>query len=179
MTNKPHSAGQKAGVAAGALLTSGRVRLFVAAVLFIGWLSYLGYAALTKNRGPVISRAQAAAATHAVVAEVEAGPDGKPRPQVTVVESFGGNSPGRDAKLFVANLADVQGFDGPGQYLLLLAADPRLQGVKLNPDDLPPFAVVGQQRSPGNDLVGVGRPLVYHWTDDLRKQFEKLPKRTE
>ena len=48
---------------------SRRLRLIVAATLFVGWLAYLGYAALTKNHGPVISRAQAAACKYAVVAD--------------------------------------------------------------------------------------------------------------
>jgi hypothetical protein len=39
---------------------------------------------------------------------------------------------------------------------------------------MPACAVVGQQRSPGNDLAGVGKPLIYPWNDDVRKQAEKL-----
>jgi hypothetical protein len=177
MTDKPRSPGEKAGLVTGAALTSGRVRLFVIAVVFIGWLSYLGYAALVKNRGPVISRAQAAAATHKIVADVKPGPDGKPQHRVTVVKVLDGDGVTPNTDLFISNLANVQGFDGSGHYLLLLVADPRAQDHKLNTDQLPAFAVMGQQRSPGNDLAGVGPPLVYRWTDEVRKQFEKMPKK--
>jgi hypothetical protein len=172
----------KAGVSFGRFLwrnlvagiKSKRVRLIVAATLFIGWLGYLGYAALTKNRGPVISHAQAAVATHPVVAEVEAGPDGAPSGKARVVEALGDKGPSAETEIFVTNLPAAQGFDGPGDYLLLLVPDTR---GRFGRDDGPPaFAVVGQQRSPGNDLYGVGKPLVYRWTDGVRKQFEKLPK---
>jgi hypothetical protein len=155
---------------------SRRWALILAAVLFIGWLSYLGYAALVKNRGPVISRAQAAAATHAIVAEVKPGPDGKPQHRVTVSEVLRGDGVNPSRDLFISNLANVQGFDGPGEYLLLLVADPRAQDHKLNADQLLTFAVMGQQRSPGHDIAGVGPPLVYRATDDVRNQFAKMPK---
>jgi len=154
---------------------SKRWRLILAAAAFIGWLSYLGYAALTKDRGPVISRAQAGAATHPVVAEVEAGPDGVPTGKAKVVESLSGDSPAAGTAIFVANLPTAHGFTGSGQYLLLLV--PNLNPRAIRPEEpLPPFTIVGQQRSPGNDLTGVGPPLIYRWTDSLRKQYESLPK---
>src|SRR6478752_2150519 len=115
---------------------SGRWRLVLTAILFIGWLSYLGYAALTKNRGPVVSHIQVAAAKHAIVAEVSAGPDGKPDQHVTVVEALSKGGPAKGSKIELDNLPRASGFIGPGQYLLLLTD--------------PPFLVVGQQRSPGN-----------------------------
>jgi len=156
---------------------SRRWRLILAAAAFVGWLGYLGYAALTKDRGPVISRAQAAAATHPVVAEVEAGPDGAPTGKATVVEALSGNSPAKGTALFVTNLPAAQGFDGPGEYLLLLVPDTRPHFARPEGPIGAPFAIVGQLRSPGNDLSGVGRPFVYRWTDSVRRQYEKLPKR--
>jgi len=137
---------------------SRRWLLILASIAFVGWLSYLAYAAMTKNRGPVISRAQAAAATAAVVAELSE--PGKP---ARVLERLRGDAP-EAGDIEVANLARTKGFDSPGHYLLLLT---REHGV---------WFVVGQQRSPGNDLAGVGPPLIYPWTDRLRKQFEELPK---
>src|SRR5262245_60973394 len=146
---------------------SRRLRLVVAATLFVGWLSYLGYAALTKNRGPVISRAQAAAARYAVVAEIEER-DGKPGKKVKVREVLSANGPAANTEIEVENLpsaTDKSGFTGAGKYLLLITE--------------PPYYVVGQQPSPGNDVSGVAPPLVYRWSDSVRKQFEKLPKPSE
>ncbi len=153
-----------------------RWRVILASVAFLGWLSYLGYAALTKNRGPVISRAQDAAARYAVVAEIKAGPDGKALSRVKVVEVLRAKDLAAGAEIVVTNMKDATSFAGEGQYLLLLNPEPPWRG---NPDEGPPrptYTVVGQQRSPGNDLSGVGPPLIYSWTDDVRKQFEKLPR---
>jgi len=142
-----------------------RWRLVLAAAAFIAWLTYLGYAALTKNRGPVISRAQIAAARFDVVAEVKGGADGKPDKQVRVIETLSKDGPAKDSTIDVENLPRASGYTGPGQYLLLLTESP--------------FTVVGQQRSPGNDLSGVGPPLIYQWSDDVRKQYEAMPKPPE
>jgi len=141
-----------------------RWRLVLAAAAFIGWLSYLGYAALRKSREPAISRAQAAAAKFALVAELKDGTDQKPDMHVVVKETLTpGNGPAADAEIDVENLPGAAGYSGAGRYLLFLTA--------------PPYTLVGQQRSPGNDLTGVGPPLIYRWSEDMRKQFELLPKK--
>ena len=72
-----------------------RARLGVAAVLFAGWLAYLGYAAATKSRGPVVSRAQLAVASAAVVASVDATADGKRT--AVVVEPLTAGAPAADS----------------------------------------------------------------------------------
>jgi hypothetical protein len=160
-----------------ARLNSGRLRLLLAAFVFIGWLGYLSYAALTKNRDPIISRVQAAVAKVAIVGEVTAGPDGKPAPEVLVVEALAGGDTEPGSKVTVVNLPDAQGFTGAGRYLLLMTAiPPGLVPQHENPDTNRKFSLVGQQRSPGHDLAGVGKPLIYTWTDGMRMQFEKMPK---
>jgi len=88
-----------------------------------------------------------------------------PEKQVTVIETFSKDGPAKGPKIDVENLPRASGFTGPGQYLLLLTD--------------PPFTIVGQQRSPGNDLSGVGPPLIYRWSDDVRKQYEIMPKPPE
>lgn len=155
---------------------SHRWRLILAAVLFIGWLSYLGYTALTKNRSPVISRIQAAAAKYAVVAEVSVTAQGKPDPKIKVDESLGPAQLPAGSNQFVTNIADASGFEGPGQYLLFLTEDPSHDRIETDGAKTRPLTIVGQQRSPGNDLTGVGPPKVYRWTDGVRRQFESMPK---
>ncbi|MBA4189957.1 MAG: hypothetical protein C0467_18385 [Planctomycetaceae bacterium] len=136
---------------------SPRWRLILAAFAFLSWIVYLGYAAAMKSRDPIVSHIQAAAAPTAVVAEVTA-LDAK----VTVSEKLSKDGP--EGVVEVLNLAETRGFANAGKYLLYL--EPR-HGAWL---------IVGQQRSPGNDISGVGKPLIYPWTDDVRKQAEKLRK---
>lgn len=135
---------------------SPRWRLILAAAAFLGWMSYLGYAALTKSRAPVISRAQAAAATAAVVANLDA-----LGPNASVTRKLWGDAPDEGSVEF-QNLSQARGFTGPGEYLIFLVPN---RGA---------WEVVGQQRSPGADIAGLGPPLIYRWSDDVRKQEEKL-----
>lgn len=135
---------------------SPRLRLTLAAVAFVGWIAYLGYAVAMKSRAPVVSHAQAAAATTAVVAEL-----GGTAEPVAVVEKLWGEGPAA-GPIEVLNLADSRGFTTQGKYLLYLV--PRHGG----------WLVVGQQRSPGSDLSGVTPVLIYPWGEDVRKQAEKL-----
>lgn len=136
--------------------TAGRARLFVAVALFVGWLAWLGYAAVRKSHDPIVSHVQAAVATAVVVAQIDG-----PGTNATVAEKLWGDAP--DGAITVVNLPDAQGLGEPGKYLLYLI--PYGDGA---------WRVVGQQRSPGNDQTGLGKPLVYAWTDDVRKQAEKL-----
>jgi hypothetical protein len=155
------------------IVLSKRLRLLIAVVLFVGWMSYLGYAALTKSRSPIVSRAQAAAAKFGVVAEVECAPDGKPLVRTKVVESLTEGGPKPGTELLVPNLYDVRGFEGPGPYLLLLKPEPFAANPG-NPPDGNVYDLVGQLRSPGNDLTGIGKPAIYRWNDDVRMQYDRL-----
>jgi hypothetical protein len=140
-------------------ILSNRVRLLVASVLFIAWMAYLGYAALTKSHSPIVSHIQVAAAPLAVVADVGTNAEGAPSPEAKVVESLTPGGPPPGTVLRIPNLPAARGFVGTGQYLLLLDSQ---------------FYIVGQLRSPGNDVAGYGIPDIYRWSDDVRKQYEKL-----
>ncbi|MDB5308017.1 MAG: hypothetical protein JWO38_2219, partial [Gemmataceae bacterium] len=120
-----------------------------------------------KSHAPVVSKAQVAGVVAeqgpAVVAVVSVGPDGKPMPTAVVVKTLtAGTAVGPGVE--VVNLPEAIGFDGPGEYLLLLAP---LRGSDK-------FIVVGPQPSPGYDLAAAGRPTIYRWSDAVRAQAEKL-----
>lgn len=136
-----------------------KLRLIAAAVLFFGWLGWLGYAALSKSRAPAVSRAQAAAAQVAVVAALSG--EGAPK-TATVTEPLSAGAPGVGTALEVVNLDNLAGWAGQGEYLLLLER----QGEK--------YRVVGQQRSPGYDIGGTGKAHVYRWSEDVKAQAKKL-----
>lgn len=147
------------------------LRLVLAVALFTGWMGYLGYLALNRYHGPIVSHIQAAAAQVAVVAEVGATTDGKPDRTATINEVLTAPAAGLEQgrKLFIANLEVARGFEGPGQYLLLLEGG-----------DVRPFALV-QPHTAGtsyrwNDGVDrpVPQPVIYRWSNEIRKQFEAL-----
>jgi hypothetical protein len=163
MTDRPQD--PRGVLILGALTTSRRVRLFLAAALFLGWLGWLGYAAAVKSRAPVVSRAQAAVTTYAVVADLRAGAGGVPTAKAVVTEVLAGSGPPAGTTIDVENLSEAHGFDGDGDYLLLLRQDPAAGG----------YAVVGQQRSPGYDPTFISsKPLIYRWSDDVRAQGKRL-----
>ena len=94
---------------------------------------------------------------------------GKPAFIVTVTESLLPNGPAKGTTIGVWNLPICAGYSEPGEYLLLLNKD---EGATL--DGKPAYALVGQQRSPGENLEGVGAPMIYRWGPDVRAQIEKL-----
>lgn len=145
-----------------------RLRLIVAAALFVGWLGWLGVTALTKTRAPAVSHAQAAGADAAVVVRLEAGEGDAPTTAATVEEPLTASAP--TGTIIVTNLPKASGYTGPGKYLLLLS--------KESPDGPPLYRITGQQRSPGADIADVGPPRIYPWTDataaDIRKQVKAL-----
>lgn len=179
--------------------SAGKLLLYVTGGLFIAWMAWLSYTALTKTRDPIVSRAQAAAATVPVVAEITtADADrqlvverpggiqgkltaplkeqvGKPAVIVKVVELIQpNNGPPVGSEIAVSNLPTATGFTGPGQYLLLLNRDGE---ATVNAQGSPPrdaYLLAGQQRSPGADLGGVGSPMIYRWGPDVRAQTQRL-----
>jgi hypothetical protein len=151
---------------------AGRLLLIVSGALLVGWLSWLGYTALTKSRTPIVSRAQAAVATVPVRAKLTTGnKDDKPSSIATVVEPLTPNGPAEGSQIIVRNLPECVGYTGEGEYLLLLVRD-----GDATIDGHPAYILVWQQRSPGSDLVGPA--MVYPWTDktgaDLRQQVKHL-----
>jgi hypothetical protein len=142
-------------------MTGAKARLLAAALLFVGWLAYLGYAAVSKSRGPVVSRAQAAAAAVVVFAAIKG--DNAPAGTAAVTANLK-DGPAVGTELDVVNLADASGWAGAGEYLLLL--ERTAAGDK--------FRVVGQQRSPGYELGGVGKPTIYRRSADVEAQAAKL-----
>jgi hypothetical protein len=179
------------GFAPGAI--SRRVWLFIAATLLIGWFSWLGYTALTKSREPIVSHAQAAAATAPVVATLTAGEEGKemrlirpgeiqghstavlreqpdkPAFLVTVKEPLTKNGPPAGTVIGVSNLTGCSGYSGPGDYLLLLAPQ-----TGANLENHPAYVVAGPQSSPGAPLEGTGPPAIYKWGKGVEAQAKSL-----
>ena len=133
----------------------------------LGWLGWLAYAVSQKGTVQIVSRAQLTAATHWVIAEVAVGPDGVPKPKVA-----GEGSPEGEpisGEIEVRNLPSAA-------TPLPVAGESRTPpaGVYL----LPLVKVVdGLTRSPGCRVAGLRaanaeRPVIYPWTEDVKKQIE-------
>lgn len=144
-----------------------RIRLGVAFALFGAWVGWLGYQALTRGRFPVVSRAQLLVSTLDAIASVHDSA-GKPDPVVTIEEVHW--PPERAAlkgtQLTVRNMADANGYIGPGQYILPLV---RIEGDT--------WAIAGLPTSPGFDPGEHSPHFIYPLTPLTRQQLAAITKR--
>jgi hypothetical protein len=163
-------------------MTVARVRLLIAAILFFGWLCWLGYLAFTQTNPVVLSRSQAMAADRFVVGEVTTDPaTGSWSRTVTVVQDLRPVGAPLSGTIEVRNLeqADVTGgenrFRNKGHYLLMLTPIPGA-GEKTFDLTRPPGRVYHPD---GSKRIEPGRPWAYKWDNpDVQRQFEELvPKR--
>lgn len=144
--------------------------LVVAALLFAGWMAWLGYLALTTTRPEVLSRPQFLASEVDVIAEVT-GDTEAANATVTVKEVLWHagdvkNPPALEAPLVIVNLPRVvpaDGWTGPGLYLLPLSRDMVGNG----------FRVAPVLHSPGL-ARSHDRPRIYHWTNPAREQYRQI-----
>ena len=149
-----------------------RIRLFVTAALFVGWLGWLGYLAANKTNPAIVSRSQVMAATHFVVARVAFDPEtGVPSKDVTVVEDLRPVGKPLFNSLRVTNLNDAQiagghRYEDRGEYLLLLERDPLGDGE---------WKLVVPPERRGRTDKAPARPWAYRWDDpELKRQFNAL-----
>jgi hypothetical protein len=146
------------------------VALGVAATAFLGWITWLAYAAWTKERGPILSRSLLAVATHAVVADVPADETSPAQPssRVQVRQLLTDHGPSPGSMIDVVNLPRARGWQGSGEYLLLLIpTDPMTKATST-----PRYLLVTLPRSPGYDPAD-SLPQIYPWTTSIRRQWEQ------
>ena len=147
-----------------------RIRLFIAAMLFFGWLAWLGVAVSQKGTVQIISSAQLTAATHVVVGTVTLDASGRADPKVQIREVL--RSLDADKIQGVITIERVDKCVTPlpvngsrdlaaGDYLFLLIKDGST------------FRVAGLPRSPGVEASMPERPIAYPWTDDVKAQLRK------
>jgi hypothetical protein len=154
-------------------MTSARVRLIVAAGLFLAWIGWLAYLAATVTRPIVLSRPQFLAANLDVIADLSEADDG-PSPKIKVVEVLWPKGLKGKVKetITVANLAEVsreQGWQGPGRYLLPLKRTTDAGKVEYQVPAIP--------HSPGYPPAKVGPDgavRIYLDTPETRSQEERI-----
>jgi len=150
-------------------MTGARIRLVLAALAFVGWLSWLAVAVAQKDNLERVSRAQLTEAKLLVVAEVRTGPDGLPLNKVRIVQSLHPNGPIAGTEIEIANLPAAalpsKPFPGAGTYLLPLV--PEELGSR--------FRIAGLPRSPGYERqANPERPNIYPWSADVKTQLKTL-----
>src|SRR5437868_6409368 len=110
------------------MMTAGRLRLGVAVLIFLSWISWLGYLALPSvTPRVVLSRAQFLISQLDVIARIDADADGKPVSPVHVEEVHWPPAK-NDLAGKPLNVTDIDkmkghGFTGPGLYILPLIHD--------------------------------------------------------
>ena len=154
-------------------MTFARLRLVVMAVLFVGWLTWLGYAVARKGTVQPVSRAQLAAATYLVVADVRTGADGQPEPKAAVrqvLEAPAGAAPADEieverlpAAVTPLPVAGESRTPPAGEYLLPLVKTER--GT---------YRIAGLPASPGYPASTPDRPRIYPWTAGVQTQLRTI-----
>lgn len=148
-------------------MKSAAVRLVLAAVLFFGWIGVLVYLAATESQPVVLSRPQLLVSSLDVIAQID-----DPKTGTAVIRQVhwpqDENAPKRIAqKLAVANLADCEGWQGPGEYILPLV--PEGDGYRVAPLPRSP----GFEPDPHSDA---GRPRIYRATRQTLRQLGEVQK---
>jgi hypothetical protein len=169
--------------------------LVVAAVAFVGWIAYLGYAVAVHRLNPpdIVSRSQLVEAEYVVVVEVTV-TDGKPNPTAEVVHRLAGDGPEPKADtkpvITVTNLPEATTPTNaplaPGRYMLSLTT-----GGRADPAT-GPYKIAGWPRGlgevttqPGVEILDaegksfkppkfVRPPVAYPWSESVRKQMTAL-----
>jgi hypothetical protein len=146
-------------------MTFPKARVVVSGLLFVAWLSYLGYLVAVTRDTIVLSRPQIIVSNLCVLAKLEER-NGRPAPEAQVTRVLWSAD---DAKalqgqtLTVADLAKVDkdsGWSGPGEYLLPLTKETSYEVTPL------PRAPEFPARQ--HDI------RIYRATDDVLRQFHEL-----
>jgi hypothetical protein len=144
-------------------------RLVLFAGLFVVWIGWLAYLAITATRPIVLSRPQFLVSKLDVIAEVHAN-NGKPAPEVEVREVHWPEKGMNDLvgkRIKVVNLSGCEGFTGPGLYILPL--------VKDKGDE---YKVAGIPLSPGFNPLS-SKPRIYPKSPETLRELNSIHKGSE
>jgi hypothetical protein len=134
------------------------------ALLFAGWMVYLGTQALRKANPIVISRAQLAVSRYEVEVDLQEIPRNKEQVKLTVRNVlYAAENPKPGTQIVVTNLDQTQGFAGSGAYLLPLVKE----GDQ--------YQVAGYPLDPGFPAFQpLPKPRIYPFTADVKHQHEQI-----
>ena len=152
-------------------MTFARIRLLVAALAFVGWLSYLAVAVWNKGTVQIVSTAQLTDASHVVVATVTADDAGNALPKVTILKVI--CAPANDP---IAGEIEVERLDKAVTPLPVNGSRRISAGEYVIPLVKTPFGfrIAGLPRSPGFEGAILDQPIVYPWAEDVKIQLRKV-----
>ncbi|MCE9532161.1 MAG: hypothetical protein K8T89_13730 [Planctomycetes bacterium] len=146
-------------------MKAARLRLIVAATLFVGWLFYLGYLALGHGKAVVVSRSQLLQTVSAVKAEVTLNSAGKPNSRVEIRETIAG-SPLDAGEIEIENMGEAKLPGGKplqvGGTFVLLLENSRVGKFRIAAPS------TGQGPDSSSKLF-----LVYPWSQEVDGQVRK------
>ncbi len=153
-------------------MKAARIRLVIVTILFLGWVSWLGYLALPSvTPREILSRSQFLVSQLDVIAQIDADADGRPVSPLRVEEVHWPESARElvGKSLAVTNLKEMKdhGFIGPGLYIVPLIRDGDA------------YRVAPAPRTPGYDGGSHRFPRIYPATEQNRRQLAAIPKPTE
>jgi len=151
-------------------MTFPKARVVVSGLLFVAWLSYLGYLVAVTRDTIVLSRPQIIVSDLCVLAKLEER-DGRPAPEAQVTRVLSGPDDAKAlqgkmltiAEKSLAKIDKDSGWSGPGEYLLPLKVLDNQEGYEVTP--LP--------RAP-EFPAGPPHVRIYRATDDVLRQFHEL-----
>jgi hypothetical protein len=141
-------------------MKSAVVKFVVSLVVFAAWLSWLGYIALAMHRPIVLSRPQMLVSTFEVIGHVEFLEATKVK--IETVHWPASEKKRTSEEITVTNLAECDGWRGPGSYILLLTPEGKDWRVTPTP------------RSPGSGAAG--KPRIYPATEQALHQLNTFLK---
>jgi hypothetical protein len=100
-----------------------KLRVWATWIVFIAWVAWLGWQSYFYGRFPVVSRSQFMTADFAVIATMTANDEGVVQPKVKIKRVIWPEERESDMdgkEIVIGNWTRIDGFTGPGDYVLPL-----------------------------------------------------------
>ncbi len=152
-------------------MTLARIKLIVAALALIAWLTWLAIAVANKGTVQIISTAQLTDATHLIVATVTTNDSGDAELKVKVIKVI--RAPDADP---IGDEIEISRLDKAVTPLPINGSRRIAAGDYFIPLIKTPFGIkiAGLPRSPGFEGATLEQPIVYPWTPDVQTQLRSF-----
>jgi hypothetical protein len=156
-------------------MQAAKLRLVVAACLFLGWIGWLAYLVIISRDEIILSEPQFLLADLWVLADVRE-KDDAPAAEVTLSKVIWPAKPDPDpglGPLTISGLPEItadEGWEGPGRYVLPLTREKRGTSLVYRVTFLPPRLAFASQQP----VQGAGKPRIYFAGPEVVEQVNDL-----